>query len=442
MSSRRATVGQPAPIPVSELPFVRDYRVRFLTPVFGGGVVAKDGSQKPYDPVTVVRSASIRGHLRFWWRATSGCYSRSVEEMRKAEMEIWGGPERAGKVAVAVTRQPSQPAPVQTYSHPNGGNARSVLVLNQDLSYVTFPLQGERGGPSGELWDFGEERFTVRLSAVQLLSDSQQQQVELALHAWLVWGGLGARTRRGFGAVEGYLVLGNAESRLTLPRLEDMLQRVQTTAEAAGIRALQTVPHLDPNRAWLQRSVKQTSAAAWASGVKALRDFRQGLNLGRNAEGNAPKRSRWPEADMIRRLTRQRSAAHHEDISHANVAARAGFGMPMIIKFKDDRQGDPAQVQILPASTRKNGLAPDRLASPFLIRPIRDGESQFVAVCTRLQYAVPIDKVRVVQGSRTWEVAGKFGDAHEVSRDRAHPLIPVGADGAVAQSFFVHFSKF
>src|SRR5215213_3096694 len=46
----------------------------FLTYVMGGGVRIRE-HQKLSDPVTPVRSASIRGQLRFWWRACnpSGC---------------------------------------------------------------------------------------------------------------------------------------------------------------------------------------------------------------------------------------------------------------------------------------------------------------------------------------------------------------------------------
>ena len=44
---------------------IRSYKV--ITPLFGGGVTPNEK-----DPVTTVRGSSVRGHLRFWWRATRG----------------------------------------------------------------------------------------------------------------------------------------------------------------------------------------------------------------------------------------------------------------------------------------------------------------------------------------------------------------------------------
>jgi CRISPR-associated protein Cmr1 len=440
MSSRRATVGQPAAISDAAAHFRRKYEVRFLTPMFGGGVTAKEGggSEKPFDPLTSVRGASIRGHLRFWWRATVGCYYPTVSAMRDAEINLWGGPEQQGKVALAVTRQPAKPTGVPVYSwvanQNNRFNPRSVNIEGQDLAYATFPLQArQHPAPHGELWSFGSSSCEIELLATSLLSETEQQQVEIAVKAWLVCGGLGGRTRRGFGAIEGGPVGGG---------IFGWREFTKDAARFATGDPLSSVPALYLGGDYCQRSTSPTAVAAWGKGISALRDYRQGLNIGRNAEGRAPKRSRWPEADMIRRLTGERSAAHSEDISHVNVAARAGFGMPMIIKFKDDMRGDPKQAQILPVLPIRDGHSPDRLASPFLIRPLRLGESQFVAVCICLQYTVPIEKVRVVQGSRTWEVAGKFGAAPDVSRDRAHPLIPEHNNGDVAQSFLKHFSKY
>ena len=57
---------------------VRRYKV--ITPLFGGGV-----DPAKADPVTVVRATEIRGHLRFWWRATrGGQFEGNLDKMREA----------------------------------------------------------------------------------------------------------------------------------------------------------------------------------------------------------------------------------------------------------------------------------------------------------------------------------------------------------------------
>lgn len=45
----------------------RTYTIEVITPLFGGGVEVGVN-----DPVTLICPSSIRGLLRFWWRATLG----------------------------------------------------------------------------------------------------------------------------------------------------------------------------------------------------------------------------------------------------------------------------------------------------------------------------------------------------------------------------------
>ena len=56
------------------------YDIEVITPLFGGGVEAGVN-----DPITLIRPSSIRGHLRFWWRATRGAAFSTAAEMRQRE---------------------------------------------------------------------------------------------------------------------------------------------------------------------------------------------------------------------------------------------------------------------------------------------------------------------------------------------------------------------
>src|SRR6266545_7207593 len=62
----------------------REYEL--ITPLFGGGV--EPGLA---DPVTTIRATEIRGHLRFWWRATrGGQFNGTLEKMKEVEDAIFG----------------------------------------------------------------------------------------------------------------------------------------------------------------------------------------------------------------------------------------------------------------------------------------------------------------------------------------------------------------
>src|SRR4051794_27912637 len=61
-------------------------RYKLITPLFGGGV--EPGVN---DDVTLISGKAIRGHLRFWWRATrGGQFAGDLKKMKEIEDMIWG----------------------------------------------------------------------------------------------------------------------------------------------------------------------------------------------------------------------------------------------------------------------------------------------------------------------------------------------------------------
>ena len=114
------------------------------------------------------------------------------------------------------------------------------------------------------------------------------------------------------------------------------------------------------------RDQKEYAEEAWKQAVKYLQMFRQGIGVGRdpgkkNEKGEvSPGRSRWPEPDSIRTIVAT-SSKKHSPIHNARISfPRAAFGLPIVFKFKDDRQGDPHQTQLMPVDG-------ERLASPLIL---------------------------------------------------------------------------
>ncbi|MFQ5435195.1 MAG: type III-B CRISPR module RAMP protein Cmr1, partial [Anaerolineae bacterium] len=66
----------------------REYEL--ITPLFGGGPTPGE-----VDPVTPIRGTEIRGQLRFWWRATRGRGSSTLDKLRSEEERIWGSASKA-----------------------------------------------------------------------------------------------------------------------------------------------------------------------------------------------------------------------------------------------------------------------------------------------------------------------------------------------------------
>jgi len=378
-----------------ERDIIRETRTyRFLTYVMGGGVKVdsdeKTRHQKERDKLTPIRVASIRGQLRFWWRACNPQNCTTVEELRAAEAKVWGSAEKHSSVIITVKSQPGSPKEHKVYEYVPRRNEETgktdwsskIYDKQHDLAYGAFPLQpssdAQNATPreeAGVLYDYGEQKFKIEIG----FHKDVRKDVEAALWAWETFGGLGARTRRGFGAIE----------RTDNPTsLRDIRLKLGELAERNVVPG---VPSLAKARFEVATRTEAKSVSAWLDCLKTLRSLRQAPGLGRNPPQPGSRspagRSRWPEPERIRHWTKQRSGKHKELAVQVDRFPRASFGMPIVFHFQNgaknahERGKDPADTELKPADA-------DRMASPLILRPIRDG-SEFRACGLVLNAVMP-----------------------------------------------------
>lgn len=335
-----------------------NFEIEVLTPMFGGGVTA-DGHKKPHDPITPIRGASIRGQLRFWWRAVNPRGCRTVEELRAAETKIFGAASVGGLLDLRL----HGPAPsVRPYSVLKGSfGARRD---HDGIAYGAFPLR-DTTAKKGDTPDHGvlhtvDKPFTLVVSFPQNIAND----LAAAFWAWLNFGGVGGRTRRGFGAIS--LKSGPPE---VSKSVEDGWAKFVRTA---GPRDW---PTLGVDRERVFREVPARSNATATAALNDLlgrfRTLRQGEGIGRTKrEGgsNTPGRSYWPEADSIRTIRDLSSKQHLTRLTRTVEFPRAAFGTPIIFQFKDRKNGDP------PSDSTLNPTGKGRLASPLILRPARTSQ--------------------------------------------------------------------
>ncbi|HEX7185399.1 MAG TPA: type III-B CRISPR module RAMP protein Cmr1, partial [Thermoanaerobaculia bacterium] len=363
-----------------------DRRYRFLTYVFGGGVKVRE-HEKPFDAVTPIRVASVRGQLRFWWRACNPGRCRTVEELRQREGEIWGTMSQASKVEAAVLSQPSAPRNVEVFAY-ELKNGKKILVVQKgmrEIAYGAFPLQPSReaqrsGAQPWVLYDYGSSIFTLRFTYPKEL----RADVEAALWAWETFGGLGGRTRRGFGAIlrEGASGISAAEAGLS---------KYRENPHIAG------APSLHQARFATGSKPHSSALEAWKDCLGLLQMMRQGRGFGRNdppAGSRKPAgRSRWPEPDEIRNLTGKTAPAHKNPVVTVPRFPRAAFGMPIVFHFHPGSPAEPGSMgdpDMKPLQLQPVGF--DRLASPLIVRPLADGKS-FRAAALVLSSEVPASEL-------------------------------------------------
>ncbi|MCI0392594.1 MAG: type III-B CRISPR module RAMP protein Cmr1 [Acidobacteria bacterium] len=370
----------------------REYEL--ITPLFGGGV------EPGYaDPVTIVRGTEVRGHLRFWWRATRGGRFDSLGAMKEAEDLLWGAPSRPDaplhskvQVFVSVVNRGEDKPPFEVVKKlkkdgsvdlDDRGRPKSQLQPNVNVApaYAAFPLQPNQQEMRNIGWKSKPLRDRVSFALTLTYPTSDAEEVEAALWAWENFGGIGGRTRRGFGALS-LLRAQVAPSKISLPDADcdkirqyiaDELYESSYISEGDWPAA---VPRLDPEAEFEITEIKPTALEAWQELVAVLRDFRQQRNPGR---GPTPGRSKWPEPEYIRDRTGQRLPRHQVG-SLIRKFPRAAFGLPIIFQFKDRNKNNSLDSSSDPRTTMLTVDGYERHASPLLLRPLRLADRKYIGL--------------------------------------------------------------
>jgi CRISPR-associated protein Cmr1 len=331
-------------------------RYKLITPLFGGGV-----DPQTADPVTVIRATEVRGHLRFWWRATrGGQFNGDLTKMRTTEELIWGSAAAEGRpgpsnvsVEVVVTNQGSE-RPIKAKS------IESYIRIADD-NYQTI-----REGVEFDLI----LRYPVQ-PAKSLGTLSIEQEIDAALWAWQTFGGIGARTRRGAGALQCTAIDEKTLRPYQPTEVWSQLTKEIKTHVADG-QWPDNVPHLmrtDAQYVVLSKN-NWTPIEAWYALIAELKGFRQWRD-GKKGFG----RTLWPEPEAIRKITGSKATKPAPRIVDVDKFPRAAFGLPIVFEMRHD-VGQP-----------KYKLQPqdyDRLASPLLLRPIACDGGKAIGLATVL----------------------------------------------------------
>lgn len=385
---------------------VRKYKL--ITPLFGGGVVAGVN-----DDVTPISGKAIRGHLRFWWRATrAGQFNADLKAMKDFESRLFGAAASEenpldSQVQVSVSEVTDIKGAGVRRKQPYFQRHR-VSEGWQQMTYAAFPFQDN---PQFVTYDIS---FKVTVSFPERIKDKSGRDVLLrpeinaALWAWETFGGIGARTRRGFGAL---LCTTSAGYKANAESIENRIKKDLNTNLADG-NCHPDVPHLSKDLSFVvvgredgtgQAATRRpfgSADEAWEELIRRLKEFRQ-TRTGTGGRG----RTRWPEAEKIRRITQHRLQDHFEngalhnhpeDPSLKDIESfpRGQFGLPIIFQFKRDQKNqdnsndpnlDPIDTTLKGGPVDSTGKFRERLASPLILRPLACGNNEAVGLAIILK---------------------------------------------------------
>ena len=431
-------------------------RLKVITPIYGGGTRA--GESDDDDPI---RAATVRGHLRFWWRATRGAeFASDIGMLFQREQEIWGGTQWKERPDDSKTK--SRPSAVQvSVRTTDRGSALAVPPMADPRGYALFAArQAQRSLKQGV-------SFGLHLA----YRDEHEDDVLCALKAWCIFGGYGARTRRGVGSLspDGTATIERAGAQdrvvsvvpaangegVTLQALTDFLGGA--AVGGVGLARPPQFPLLRGCSLWLGTN-ELDADQAWRTALSWLIGFRQ--TAARPMGGRRPGRSEWPEPDKMRQVcrlpsgaTRWEHAARNPPIGAEPAWPRAALGLPIVVKFQSEKTRDNRDYYDHPepgfgprdgqGRWRVNQLtlmwqppgskAIDRLASPLVVKPFPLGNGKFLPCALWLDRAYPSGRV----GLRSGEFIGRGTEADfDVIQARGDgtPLFRPLADPAVSSA--------
>jgi len=364
-----------------------------VTPILGGAT-----RPRAVDEVDIIRAATVRGHLRFWWRALHASQGQGASELYARESEIWGRAATAegGRSAVEVRID------VEKYPEPDTTDIQlydSRVAKATPGAYALWPARGEKKTdtpPAPRRPPGTQFRLALRAAA------TYEAEVLNALRAWILFGGYGGRTRRGLGSLG---VLDDRGSWLPSKATRDAIERLfGRDVLASPANGRDDLPRLS-GAALHVGQTERDAMPAWTTALDWLKEFRQGTG-GRpgdrarepgagKAQPQRPSISNWPEADKIRHAKR-RTNAHAPRHNPTAVWPRAGFGLPIIGQFQTKARdgspvGEPGSFELRWRSAR--GREHDRLASPLIVKALPLADGTFVPCALWLNRAYPAGEV-------------------------------------------------
>ncbi|MBI1747848.1 MAG: type III-B CRISPR module RAMP protein Cmr1 [Acidobacteria bacterium] len=406
----------------------KTYAIQVITPIFGGGT--EPGIN---DPVTLIRPSSIRGHLRFWWRATQGAKCSRVKELRRREGEIWGTTDNTSAVSVKVSINPQKPGhvePCAVFERDRNGYYKSFPTFRPNYpAYALFPFQGKKpDGTEAKAPSSGTVNTEFYLT-VHFPQD-MVKDVEAAVWAWVNFGGIGARPRRGCGALYCNDFAPPAADRMgEWFKSAQHLYELPTTQHAREWPTLTTMP--------LVSKQMHLPMEAWSLAVGLMREFRQGVGIGRNPgrQQNRPGRSRWPEPDALRAFTGQGSLEHLssmtlQELGENPAFPRAEFGLPIVFHFKD-KEDSPNNSELYPEDAK-------RMASPIILRPLAI-KSTNKAVVMVLRLAAPAPTALELKNKKKApEIKARHIRRSELAAYQNSPMANRSNDGSALEAFIAY----
>lgn len=160
-------------------------KFKITTPMFLGGADFKQMAE--------LRPTSVKGVMRFWFRAVNYGKYQGYEEVKKIENELFGSTTSQSRFFLKLN-----PERIKEESYDMVRASLNELFSEKELAYLGYGLYQR----TGRLYRAPGEIFTMELLLKPKLKNRlNYENLIKPIKALGLFGGLGSRSRRGFGSV-------------------------------------------------------------------------------------------------------------------------------------------------------------------------------------------------------------------------------------------------
>lgn len=166
------------------------YDIEVVTPMFIGGANPKTAE---------LRVPSIKGVLRFWWRATSGI--ENIRDLKRIENEIFGSTEEKSKVTINIVQSNINTSKSlfngKIFMCESKGKEFPIDILH----YLAFGAivydKNIRGNKVDKEYILPGSNFQLEIYATK----QYLTELKKALNYFILFGTIGSKSRNGFGSL-------------------------------------------------------------------------------------------------------------------------------------------------------------------------------------------------------------------------------------------------
>jgi CRISPR-associated protein Cmr1 len=163
-----------------------EFDIEIVTPMFLGGANTTDAE---------LRVPSIKGMLRFWWRATCGI--ENFKEMKKEETKIFGSTDQKASFSMKLEGLNNIKAIKSNLSPGKKFQPKGKTFSVGIIDYLAFGIRDHRNGYVREHFPSGSQFKLIFF----FYNSENKQSILNAFYSFIDNGGLGAKSRNGFGSL-------------------------------------------------------------------------------------------------------------------------------------------------------------------------------------------------------------------------------------------------